>query len=35
MAGAIMNKVLDFIGIDTDPEDNYEEEAYEELHERI
>ena len=31
MAGAIMNRVLDLFGMDTDPEEDYEEEGYEEV----
>ena len=31
MAGAIMNKVLDLFGVDTDPEEDYEDEAYDEV----
>ena len=30
MSGAIMNKVLDLFGMDTDPEEDYEDEVYEE-----
>ena len=33
MTGAIMNKVLDFIGVGTDPEEEYEDEAYDEVEE--